>query len=33
VLLYPFEEQLDLLALAVQVCNQLGFVGEVVGQE
>ena len=33
VLLYPFEEQLDLPALAVQVCNQLGFEGEVVGQK
>ena len=33
VLLDPFEEQLDLPALAVQVCNQLGFEGEVVGQK
>ena len=33
VLLYPFEEQLDLPALAVQVCNQLGFEGKVVGQK
>ena len=29
----PFEEQFDLPALAVQRCNQLGFEGEVVGQE
>ena len=33
VLLDPFEEQLDLPALAVQVCNQLRFEGEVVGQK
>ena len=33
VLLDPFEKQLDLPALAVQVCNQLGFEGEVVGQK
>jgi len=33
VLLDPFEEQLDLPALAIQVCNQLGFEGEVVGQK
>ena len=33
VLLYPFEKQFDLPALAVQVCNQLGFEGEVVGQK
>ena len=33
VLLYPFEEQLDLPALAVQACNQLGFEAEVVGQK
>ena len=32
-LLDPLEEQLDLPALAVQVCNQLGFEGEVVGQK
>ena len=33
VLLDPFEKQFDLPALAVQVCNQLGFEGEVVGQK
>ena len=33
VLLDPFEEQLDLPALAVQVCNQLGLESEVVGQK
>ena len=33
VLLDPFEEQLDLPALAIQVCNQLGFEGEVVRQK
>ena len=33
VLLDPFEEQFDLPALSIQVCNQLGFEGEVVGQE
>jgi hypothetical protein len=33
VLLDPFEEQLDLPALAVLVCNQLGFEAEVVGQK
>ena len=32
-LLDPLEEQLDLPALAVQVCDQLGFEGEVVGQK
>ena len=32
VLLDPFEEQLDFPALSVQVCNQLGFQGKVVGQ-
>jgi hypothetical protein len=32
-LLDPFEEQLDLPALAVQVCNQLGFERKVVGQK
>jgi hypothetical protein len=29
----PFEEQLDLPALTVKVCDQLGFEGEVVGQK
>ena len=33
VLLDPFEKQFDLPALAVQICNQLGFEGEVVGQK
>ena len=33
VLLDPFEKQLDLPALAVQVCNQLGLESEVVGQK
>jgi hypothetical protein len=33
VLLDPLEEQFDLPALAIQVCNQLGFEREVVGQE
>jgi len=33
VLLDPFEKQFDLPALAVQVCNQFGFEGEVVGQK
>jgi len=33
VLLYPFEKQFDLPALAVQVCNLLGFECEVVGQK
>ena len=33
VLLDPFEKQFDLPALAIQVCNQLGFEGEVVGQK
>ena len=33
VLLDPLEEQLDLPALAVQVCDQLGFEREVVGQK
>lgn len=33
VLLDPFEKQFDLPALAVQVCNQLWFEGEVVGQK
>ena len=32
-LLDPFEKQLDLPALAVKICNQLGFEGEVVGQK
>ena len=32
VLLDPFEKQLNLPALAVQVCNQLGLESEVVGQ-
>ena len=32
VLLDPFEKQFDLPALAVQVCNQFGVEGEVVGQ-
>ena len=33
VLLNPFEKQFDLPALAVQICNQLEFEGEVVGQK
>ena len=33
VLLDPFEKQFDLPALAVQICNQLGFEGEVVCQK
>jgi len=33
VLLDPFEKQLDLPALAIQICDQLGFEGEVVGQK
>ena len=33
VLLDPFEKQFDLPALAVQICNQLGFEGEIVGQK
>ena len=33
VLLDPFEKQLNLPALAVQVCNQLGLESEVVGQK
>ncbi len=33
VLLDPFEKQFDLPALAVQICNQRGFEGEVVGQK
>jgi hypothetical protein len=32
VLFDPLEEQLDLPALAAEVCDQLGFEGEVVGQ-
>ena len=33
VLFDPFEKQLDLPALAIQICNQFGFEGEVVGQK
>ena len=33
VLLDPFEKQFDLPALAIQICNQFGFEGEVVGQK
>ncbi len=33
VLLNSFEKQFDLPALAIQICNQLGFEGEVVGQK
>ena len=33
VLLVPIEEQLHQPTLAVQVCDQLGFEGEVVGQK
>ncbi len=33
VLLDPFEKQLDLPALAIQICNQLGLESEVVGQK
>ena len=32
-LLYPFGEQIDLSALAVKVCDQLGFEGQVVVQK
>ena len=33
VLLYPFEEQLHLPSLPIQIGNQLGFQGEIVGEK